>query len=301
MYLEMKDLSKMYFAKMNVNEDIYEVYNDKRELTKLLVLIFEGITPKPDFYDEKGGRTKFFDLNISSEGMKVTGRLGYIKPGVHSSYDPETDSAIDTKDNNKIEYITFYFDVDEEMLAYVVNPILGRKKVPESFAKLIKKGSGIGVEFSIEANVNTIRADIKRYERIGKLHVKLLPPNGDKDDFNKLMGLTLEDVEESNATKVNQEFQTQRKAGINPNSKLVQNFIDGAGLGYAEISLTGKDQHGENLELNSSENAPFTRSVDSDKTKNINTITDIGKAGIYDIDKYRTKLRLKKLGKINKK
>lgn len=52
----------MYFAKMNINEDIYEVYNGQKNLDELVKKIFINILPKTKVYDDKGGRFKFFGL-----------------------------------------------------------------------------------------------------------------------------------------------------------------------------------------------------------------------------------------------
>lgn len=282
----------MHFAKMNINEDIYQVYAGKKDIRTLLGKIFAGISANINIYDDKGGRIKFFDLDIANEGYIVTGNIGYIKKGVHSSYDPEKDTAIDTLDNNKIDYVSFYFDVDNELLGYMTLPVLSRNKVPEYFSKLIKKGSDIGVEFIQETNVGDIRTEIRKYSKISKLDVKVVPPNGDKEDFADLFSIDMDGLSESNATKVHQTFQTQRKEGINKDSRLVQNYITGAGLGYAELKFSGKDRSNNELEVSSSKTAPYTREVPANQTKNHSKISDVGKAGISVIMEYRAKLRL---------
>ena len=138
-------MAKMYFAKMNINEQIYEMYEGKQNLEELVKKIFAGLSTKINIYDDKGGRIKLFDLDISPEGLKITGNLGYIKRGVHSSYDPEKDTAIDTTDNNKINYVSFYFDLENEILAYMTIPTLGRKQVLKYFQGLIKEGSNLSL------------------------------------------------------------------------------------------------------------------------------------------------------------
>lgn len=282
----------MYFAKMNINEDIFEVYEGKKKLNDLQRKIFAGLNVKSVIYDEKGGRIKFFDLDIAPEGLKITGNLGYIKQGIHSTYDPEKDTAIDTTDKNKLDYISFYLDVDNELLAYMTLPTLGRTKVLEYFSRLIKQGSDVGVEFIQESNVSDIKREIQRYQKLSKLVVKLVPPNGDKDDFAQLASLTTDRIEGSNATKIQQTFQTQRKEGLNKDSDLVQNYITGAGLGYAELKFSGKDQNGDPLELDTNRHTPYTKDVPRDQTKNHQKISDSGRAGIVSIMEYRTKLRL---------
>lgn len=284
-------MSKVYFAKMNINEQIYEIYEGKQTVKQLINKIFAGISTRIDIHDEKGGRIKFFNLDIDNEGLGVTGNLGYIRSGVHSSYDPESDTAIDTVDNNKIEYITFYFDVEKELLGYTVLPILQRKRVLDYFTQLIKRGSGVGVEFITESNVDDINSEIKRYSKISKLEVKLVPPNGDKEDFAELTSLTADRIQESNTTKVTQKFQTQRAEGIDKKSKLVINYIKSAALGYSEIKFSGKDKSGNNLEIDSSKTVPYTKTVSSYESKNHTKIKNVVEAGINAIMINRTKIR----------
>ncbi|WP_221641477.1 hypothetical protein [Listeria booriae] len=116
-------MAKIYFAKMNINDEIFEVYKGEKELSSLLKKIYEKINNEDELYDEYGGRYKFFDLDKvvddnTKGSLQILGRLGYIKKGVHSSYDPENDTAIDLEDKNKLEYVTFYFDVDRELIAF---------------------------------------------------------------------------------------------------------------------------------------------------------------------------------------
>lgn len=285
-------MSKVYFAKMNINEQIYEVYEGKKSVKELTKKIFSGLTTTVNVFDNKGGRIKFFNLDIDDTGLGITGNLGYIKSGVHSSYDPDKDTAIDTVDVNKMEYITFYFDVENELLGYTVLPVLSKKKVLEYFSELIKKGSGIGVEFIIESNIADIDSELRKYSKISKLEVKLVPPNGDKEDFAELSSLTVDRIQESNSTKITQKFQTQRKDGIDKDSALVQNYIKSVGLGYSEIKFTGKDKSNDDLEVDSSETVPYTRNISSYKSRDHTKVKEIVKSGISALMEYKTKIRL---------
>ena len=56
-------MAKVFFSKMNINDDIFEVYNGKKEIDSLLTKIYNGITNKSEVYDEFGGRYKFFDID----------------------------------------------------------------------------------------------------------------------------------------------------------------------------------------------------------------------------------------------
>lgn len=72
-------MAKLFFSKMNVNDEIFEVYKGKTDLNKLLTSIYNGVTNKVQIYDEYGGRYKFFDIDKFEDNSIIRGRLGYIK------------------------------------------------------------------------------------------------------------------------------------------------------------------------------------------------------------------------------
>lgn len=241
----------------------------------------------------RGEGLSSLDLNTNPDDMTVTGNLGYIKPGVHSSYDPDSDSAIDTIDENKIEYITFYFDVKREILAFMTVPILSVEKILDTFSRLIKKESEIGVEFIQESNLDDLKNELRKFSKLSKLEVKLVPPNGDKEDFAALFSLSTEKLEESGSTKVTQAFQTQKKVGLNMHSALVEDTISGVILGYAEAKFSGKDKSEEGIEVSTSKKAPYTKYVNQNETKSHSIVSEKGRAGVANILEYKAKLRLK--------
>lgn len=285
-------MGMMYFAKMNVNENIYEVYNNKKNLNSLIQKIFLSITTKTEIYDESGGRYKFFDLDTNTDNMSIVGNLGYIKAGIHSSYDPDNDSAIDVVDKNKLKYVTYYFDVQHEMLAYMTLPVLSQKKVLDIFAKLIKRESDIGVEFIQESNLDDLQAELKKFKKLSKLEVKLVPPNGDKEDFAELSSLSVDKIEESRATKISQSFQTQRKEGLKQDSILIKNTVTSVSLGYAEAKFYGKDRSDEKIEVSTSMDIPYRKYVNPNSTKSHSIISEKGRSGITNILEYKTRVRL---------
>lgn len=286
-------MSKIFFAKMNINEDIYEVYNNKKSLNNLLQSIYLNVNTKTVIYDEKGGRFKFFDIDKFEDNSIIHGRLGYIKKGVHSSYDPEKDTAIDTPDENKIEYITFYFDVYKEMLAFTVTPSLTKKKVLKYFEDLIKKESDIGVIFMLESDITELKMQLKKVKVLSKVTLNLVPPNGDKNQFANLFSLTAEKVGEAGATLIKQEYSNRSKEGLKKDSNLIEDATTGIALGYAEGVFHGKNEQGEKVEIHTEDNTPYAKHVDNAQNKNKLIIADKGRAGIVDLLAYKANLREK--------
>lgn len=248
---------------------------------------------KTIIYDDKGGRFKFFDLDKADDNSIIMGRLGYIKKGVHSSYDPENDTAIDTLDDNKIEYITFYFDVYKEMLAFTVTPILTKKKVLKYFEELIKKESNIGVIFMLESDIAELKIQLRKVDVLRKVILNLVPPNGDKDQFAKLFSLDAEKVSEAGATSIKQEYRNSSKQGLKKDSDLIEDATTGIALGYAEGVFYGKNNQGEPVEIHTEDNAPFVKQIDNAQNKDKLIIAEKGRAGIVDLLAYKANIREK--------
>jgi len=291
--LEVAKMATIYFAKMNINEQIYDIYKDPKLLSQLLTTIYANLGPNTSVYDEFGGRIKLFDLDKNEDNTTIIGNMGYIKEGEHSSYDSANDTAIDVEDPNKLEYLIFYFDVHQEMLAFTTSPKMRQKSVLSNMARLIKKTTGVGVEFMLEPNVDELDSRIREFAVLKKLKVKLVPPNGDKTDFANIYSLDAEKVQNSRATKIEMNYSTQQGDGLDGNSDLVQDNIKGVKLGYSEATFQGKNTHGEDLTLETSEDTPYKKRVPSKDNKNRTVISEKSRAGIFNIAEYRTKLRLR--------
>lgn len=287
-------MAKLYFAKMNINDDIYKVYAGEKKLDDLLQKIYLGVKTNTIIYDEFGGRYKFFDLDFENTTGIIVGNLGYIKRGVHSSYDSENDDAKDVVDNNKLDYIVFYFDVYKEMIAFSTSVSLKRTKVPEVISDLIRKETDIGVEFVQESNLGELKSKLERVDHLSKLIVKLVPPNGDKENFARLTSLTVDKIQESNAVKIEQVFQGPRKEGLVKDSELVRNTIENVGLGYAKVKFFGKNLNHEKVEIDTDENTPYTKTLPENSSKSHSIIAEKGKSGIIDIFTAKERLKHKK-------
>lgn len=283
-------MGKIYFAKMNINDEIYEVYEGKTNLTVLTKKIYSDINNEKIIYDDFGGRYKFFDID-KKENLILTGRLGYIKKGVHSTYDPDNDTAIDIEDKNKIEYCTFYFDVSSEMIGFNTKIGLNNNKFLEIFSILIKEMSNIGVVFILESDIGELEVSLNEIDVLKKIELKLVPPNGDKKEFKDLFSLDPDRYQEADITQVKQILSTRRADGLNKKSEAIRKMISGIGLGYAEGKFFGKKNNGELKEVSSKEDAPYTKIVPTDLNNNKSKIAEVSQEAIGDILASKTSLR----------
>lgn len=283
-------MGKIYFAKMNINDEIYEVYDGKTKILSLLKKIFSDFNNKENVYDEFGGRYKFFDID-KKENLVLTGRLGYIKNGIHSTYDPDNDTAVDIEDKNKIEYCTFYFDVKSEMIGFNTKLGLNSGKFLNKFSMLIKKMSDIGVVFILESDIGELKSSLKEIDILKKIELKLVPPNGDKEDFKDLFSLDPDRFQDADITQVKQILATRKASGLNKTSEAINKMISGIGLGYAEAKFFGKKRNGETKEVSSKKDAPYTKIIPTNFNNNTSKISEVSQAAIGDILANKTSLR----------
>ncbi|TVV27240.1 DUF4747 family protein [Weissella cibaria] len=250
-------MSSIYFAKMNINEQIYEVYREEKNITDLLRTIAESISHNVSISMEDGSELRLFNVDQSESLMQISGFLGDIRTEERATFDVEHQTAIDQAVENALEYVTFFFDIEQEILAFTTSVKLSRKKILNFFENVIKEKSDIGVAFMMYTDIEDFSYKIKSMEKVTTAQFKLVPPNGDKEDFEALYKIAPKFLEETEATNFKQEFSTRKKAGINLESNLMESYIEGVGLGYAQVTMKGKDDSGESVEVKSESDSPL--------------------------------------------
>lgn len=281
-------MAYVYFAKLNINREIYDVYNGTKDFKSLLNKIVEGIWHgHKSFFDENGGEYKLFGVDNMLDENYLMGHLGYIKEGFHSSYDRENNKAIDVFDKDKLDYVAFYFNYDYEILAYTTSTKMRQKNFLEIFKKLVLVNSEIGVELIPQTNSTDLKREIASFERLKRIHLKIVPSNDDKDPMQDLFGITSETMEDINANRIEQNYVSTQKEGLNKSSESVNKVIQGIAEGYGEGKFIGEDSSGDPKEVDSSKTVPFRQTVSSYNSKDKQTIASKGKAGVSKILEFR--------------
>ncbi|MET3092117.1 DUF4747 family protein [Enterococcus casseliflavus] len=281
-------MAYVYFAKLNINREIYDVYNGKKDFKNLLNEIVEGIWHGyTSIFDEDGGEYKLFGVDNMLDEKYLMGHLGYIKEGFHSSYDRENDKAIDVFDEDKLDYVAFYFNYDYEILAYTTSTKMRQKNFLGIFRELVLANSDIGVELIPQTNSTDLKKEIANFERLKRIHLKIVPSNDDKDPMQDLFGITSETMEDINANRIEQSYVSTQKEGLNKKSKYVAKVIQGIAEGYGEGKFIGEDSSGDPKEVDSSKTVPFRQTVATYNSKDKQTIASKGKAGVNKILEFR--------------
>lgn len=248
-------MGKLFIGKLNINNDIYEVYDKKKDIKKILNSIYKGINANVILNEEDGGRYKFFDIDSKENGV-ITGKLGHIKAGIDSTYDPNKDTAIDVKNPNKIDYVVFHVNLDDELIAFTTSISIRHKKFFEVFEDLIMKGTKIGVSLKMINDSEKFDEKFKKMEVLKKVKIKFIPPNDDEEDFSKLFSVSPAKFKEANITRATQTLSTRKKDGLKKDSTAIQGYITGTKLGYAEAKFSGKDYTGTDIDIDTAKDTP---------------------------------------------
>ncbi|MCQ5364735.1 hypothetical protein NOW01_06905 [Anoxybacillus salavatliensis] len=284
-------MPRVYFAKFNINEKIYSVYEQKESLTELLNKIFRDINSDVVLND-KDGNYKFISLDKNPDTLVVNGRLVVYAPGTHVSYDPNKDDVVERADDKMATYITFSFDIRREVIGFVPKRDFGRKQFIEKFKNLIEACTNVGeVEIFIESDLEELNAKLQYFKHVKEVSVDLIPPNNDKKEFDSLFSVNSEELKETNGTKFGMRIVGSAKQGINLGAKYLKRLVRGVSLGYGKILVLGKNTSGEDFSISSDDDAPFTRPISEKAKDSIPTIAEKTRAGAAQLLALKAKVR----------
>ncbi|UQZ76836.1 hypothetical protein C2I17_21085 [Niallia circulans] len=281
-------MSTVYFAKFNINEKIYDVYDGKIKLEELLKKIYLEMDTElelQDIYRKKESNYKFIQLDKDPDKFVVNGRLVAYAPGVHVSYDEETDNIIETKDNKKATYVTFSFDVMKETVGFVPKVDFGRKQFIERFASLIEHQiPEIGeIEVILESDKEILNDKLKKIHHVDEVVINLIPPNNDKKLFESLFGINSEELKDTGGNRFTFFIKGSTKQGIDLASKYMKKLVNGVIIGYGNLVAKGKNTTGEPVNVNSEEHALYTRGISDHNKDSIPEISEKTRAGVISL------------------
>lgn len=284
-------MAQMYFAKFNINSEIFDVYDDDGLKETILDSVFNKMNDKYQYIEKSGTdketRYKFCTLEKNIEKFFIAGRLVKIFKGDFSTYNKEKDDIDTYYYDNSASGITFYFDLKREEIAFTARNNFGRKEFAEKFTLLVE-GCVEEYEFEVvlETNIDKLKERIKEFAHVSQVTAIIIPPNNDKKAFKRLYGATAKDIKEANATKYTQVLNapaTKNSSGINTESDFMERMLYGVELGYATLSVTGKNENNPKYTITSDEHAPLTRPIPNNSKDSIGAVIDYGQGYINQI------------------
>jgi len=278
-------MPNVYFAKFNFNGKIYEIYSNEEKRQELLNKLYNGLNTDVKLLDEKSGKNfKFIHLDKDPDKCIVKGRVVLYAPGVHISYDEQEDDVVETKDDNKASYITFCFDINKEIIGFVPKNDFKRKMFMEKLTQLIEACCDVGeVAIFLETDLKKLQERLEIFTHVKEVSVLAVPPNGDKEDYENLMGSNASLIQDTGATKYQMRFIGTVKKGIDANSPYIRKWISVVTRGYGEMSVYGKSNEKENVTISSKEDAPFFRPIGEVSKDSIPEVAEKTRAGISEL------------------
>ena len=286
----------VYFAKFNINEKIYDVYDNKISLSNLQDTIYQSLSTEIELSEEVKNKItnfKFITLDKNPETMIINGRLVAYAPGTHISYDPEKDNVVETADNKKATYITFSFDIKKEIIGFVTKFDFGRNQFLERFKLLTEaSASNVGeVELFLESDKQKLKDKLRNFQHVQEVAINLVPPNNDRRLFKKLFDLDSEKLNDTGGTKFYLSIKGTAKKGIDLASSYMRNMVNGITIGYGNLIAIGENRMGEELRVKSDKDALFTKNISESNKDSIPEIAEKTKAGTNTLMALKNKVK----------
>lgn len=285
----MSFVPNMYFAKVNVNSDVYDIYEKPSLLEKILDKVIISVNTDnrfsiPEELDSKniGDEIKFITLDKDVTKRYISGRLIRIYEDDLEKYDSKNDDIMKLETGELARYSTFYFDLNTEIIGFTLGKYFGKAQFCCYFEFLLNNFiEEVDFKVILLKNEDELKNSLMRFKRISRIHFSIIPPNPNEAALKKMFGASAQDLKESNVHLYNQEFKAGRKGkGLNEKAKYFNDVIEGVAMGYGKMVVEGQDDSGEDITVYSEKNHPETRPIRSNEKNSISGVIEIAKKWI---------------------
>lgn len=293
-------MATIYFAKFNINEKINRVRDGSENLDKLLNDVFNGINQKLKVKDVENESIiyKFVNLDYISSKMTINGDIVKIYDGIDSNYDEKNDEVIDTFAKNKADYVSFSFDVKNEIIGFVPKQSFSRNSFINYFRLLVEQCvPSIGeTEIILLKSKNKLENEFKKMEKMRDLEVFLIPENGDRDALKDILKDVMPEVQETNAQHLNIKLKGTLKEPLDKDSKLIKKFKSIALMAYATLKASGKNSEGDEFKIDSEKDLLLTKDIRGDNRNSLSEIEELTQKGVesYRIQKIQEVIEIER-------
>lgn len=241
-------MAMMYFAKVNINSDIYDIYEKQSSVDKILKTLFTNIDPEnPPIQISESEYVNFMDVKKGANEKYVAGVLAKIFKDDIEIYNFSKNERQPFATKNVVKCAPFFFDFKNEVIAFTTAQSISRKNFIRYFKILLDSyAEGVKFEIFLKTNSYELTQQIKKLDRVFKVDFTIIPPNSNEDEFNDLFPKNGDEIRETAATKIEQTLSTTKKdGGINMEASFLTRIIDAVSKGFGSIKITGEtnDQH----------------------------------------------------------
>ena len=296
-------MANVHFLKVNVNSAIQDVIGEKVNIENYLEKLYQTIDDIAEykletnkFVDEGGKEIAKYDTYVFSEILKednmvIEGKLVRRFNKTTEQYDPKKKKSREFKIPENSASIIFYFDVKNEIIAFIKRQSFGIKQFRSGFEGLINK-LDIGTDFNLQFMQDpfSIREHINDADKILQLKTINVMPNALSRELEKFMGLSEKLMEDANANKLTMDYEASpHNHGINKDSDVVKSIINGdpidnkAYRGYEKVEFTAVDKDGYSYHYNSEKDSLLIADIDDTMSKSSEALKEISEKTIHRI------------------
>ena len=290
----------LYLAKINLNSNIFDVYDKKLALDDVFNVIYDKIIDEIDYKTKnkekytdiygnpvvyiRESRYTFQEIN-KRENAIVTGKLvrTFNKPS--EKLDEISNRMVTTYVEENVS-IYFYYDVCKEMITFCERQSFGYNQFMNAFTHMLNKCVGIyEFEIFLQKDKAVLEEKMKNLNTVQRVRATLIPPNSNEEDLQELRGslVYMQQCKEANATKMNLDYVSEN---MKMESKVMKDIITAVSRGYGDVTATGINISGRKQTISSSLDAAYTANIQdnigeeeyNEESKNL-ILSFIGKLG----------------------
>ena len=309
----------LHYAKVNINSNIFDVYDKKTSIQDIMKELFSSINVIEEYYkvetrtfrDDEGEERvvesreiyNFSEIEKDEDvnKLQITGKLIRRYPIVTEEFDETTRTSRRTVIQNNSSSIMFYFDLEKEIIVFSERQKFGTKQFLESFKELLNIfHKDVGFEIFLLQDPFTMKERLESAYKIRKIKSTVIPPNVNEEALRDLYNKEVEEMKDANITKKTNVFEINEKSsqGINIKSKMVEEVLDTNDAyekfarGYGKLEVEGENRDGTLFKFDSEKDSLYQTQIPDREKNSLNKFIEYGKKGITiflgkkTIDKY---------------
>lgn len=265
----------LYLAKVNLNSNIFDVYDKKLKFDDVFDLIYKNIADVTDYFtqnkdkyiDSYGNPEVFirksqytFQEIMKRENRIITGKLvrTFNKPS--EILDELSHRMVTTYIEESVS-IYFYYDVANEMITFCERQSFGYNQFMKAFANMLNKSVKMyEFEIFLQKDKDILEEKMKSLRTVQRVRTTLIPPNSTEEDLQELRNelIYMQQCQEANATKVNIEYASEN---MKMESRVMKDIVTAVSRGYGDVTATGINNSGRQQTISSSQDAAYTANI----------------------------------------
>ena len=265
----------LYLAKVNLNSNIFDVYDKKLTLNDVFCLIYDKVIDGTDYMTKnkekymdsygnpavyiRESKYTFQEINKRGEGI-ITGKLvrTFNKPS--EILDQITNRMVTTYIEESVS-IYFYYDVRKEMITFCERQSFGYNQFMNAFTHMLNRCVGIyEFEIFLQKDKDLLEEKMKSLRTVQRVRATLIPPNSNEDDLQELRNelVYMQQCQEANATKMSLDYVSE---SMKMESKVMKDILTAVSRGYGDVTATGINGSGRLQTISSSQDAAYTANI----------------------------------------